>query len=50
MKKWSRDELNDYVLLPASSGFIMRADCFFVSHFWQSPKHPDPDGNYLHLH
>jgi hypothetical protein len=44
MKKWSSDGMDDHILLPASPGFVTRADCFFVSHFWQSPKHPDPDG------
>jgi hypothetical protein len=50
MKKWSRDELDDYVLLPALPGFVTRPDCFFVSHFWRTPGHPDPDGKYLRLH
>jgi hypothetical protein len=50
LKKWSRDELDDYVLLPASHGFVMRPDCFFVSHFWHTQDHPDPDGEYLRLH
>jgi hypothetical protein len=50
MKKWSRDELDDYVLLPALPGFVMRRDCFFVSHFWRTQDHPDPDGEYLRLH
>lgn len=50
MKKWSRDELDDYVLLPAFPGFVMRRDCFFVSHFWRTQDHPDPDGEYLRLH
>jgi hypothetical protein len=51
MKKWSRDELDDYVLLPAASpGFVTRLDCFFVSHFWRTQDHPDPDGEYLRLH
>ena len=50
MKKWSRDELDNYVLLPALRGFVMRRDCFFVSHFWRTRDHPDPDGEYLRLH
>jgi hypothetical protein len=50
MKKWSRDELDDYVLLPALPGFVTRHDCFFVSHFWRTQHHPDPDGEYLRLH
>ena len=50
MKKWSRDDLDDYVLLPALPGFVSRRDCFFVSHFWRTQDHPDPDGKYLRLH
>lgn len=50
MEKWSRDKLDDYVLLPALRGFVMRRDCFFVSHFWHTHDHPDPDGEYLRLH
>jgi hypothetical protein len=50
IKKWSCDELDDYVLLPALPGFVMRSDCFFVSHFWRTQDHPDPDGQYLRLH
>jgi hypothetical protein len=50
MKKWSRDELDDYVLLPATPGFVTRVDCFFVSHFWHTQDHPDPDGEYLRLY
>jgi hypothetical protein len=50
MKKWSRDDLDDYVLLPASPGYVTRRDCFFVSHFWRTQDHPDPDGKYLRLH
>jgi len=50
MKKWSRDNLDDYILLPASNGFVMRSECFFVSHFWQTKENPDPVGTYLRLH
>lgn len=49
MQKWSRDRLNDYVLLPATPGFVLRSNCFFVSHFWQTKDDPDPDGKYLRL-
>lgn len=49
MTKWSRDFLDDYVLLPATSGFVSRDTCFFVSHFWRTQEHPDPDGEYLRL-
>ncbi|KAI0531760.1 hypothetical protein GGR58DRAFT_518250 [Xylaria digitata] len=49
MTKWSRDRLDDYVLLPATPGFVTRADCFFVSHLWRTQDDPDPDGKYLCL-
>lgn len=47
MTKWSRDGLDDYILLPGSNGFVTRAKCFFVSHFWDSHNDPDPGGKYL---
>jgi hypothetical protein len=50
MEKWSRDKLDDYVLLPALQGYVTRSDCFFVSHFWRTQDHPDPDGEYLRCH
>jgi hypothetical protein len=49
-KKWSANDLDDYVLLPASSGFVSRRECFFVSHFWRARDMPDPDGTFLRLH
>ena len=49
MQKWSRDRLEDYVLLPATPGFVLRTSCFFVSHFWHLKDNPDPDGKYLRL-
>ena len=49
MTKWSRDRLADYVLLPATPGYVMRTECFFLSHFWHSPAHPDPEGQNLRL-
>lgn len=49
MAKWSRNRLNDYILLPASDGFVSRDECFFVSHFWHSHDDPDPGGKYLQL-
>lgn len=50
MEKWSRDKLDDYVLLPALPGFVTRKECFFISRFWHTRDHPDPDGEYLRLH
>ncbi|KAF9877164.1 hypothetical protein CkaCkLH20_05430 [Colletotrichum karsti] len=49
LTKWSRDRLDDYVLLPALNGFVLRSECFFVSHFWLTSNDPDPDGKYLRL-
>ncbi|KAF2028492.1 hypothetical protein EK21DRAFT_113831 [Setomelanomma holmii] len=50
LKKWSQDDLNDYILLPAENGFVARSECFFVSHFWRTKDRPDPDGIYLRMH
>ncbi|KAF7195878.1 hypothetical protein HII31_02758 [Pseudocercospora fuligena] len=47
LPRWNRDRLHDYVLLPASNGFVTRRECFFVSHFWRSSDDPDPDGEFL---
>lgn len=47
--KWSRNVLDDYILLPAANGFVSREECFFVSHFWRTQEHPDPDGECLRL-
>ncbi|KAK7923477.1 hypothetical protein PG985_007548 [Apiospora marii] len=49
MTKWSRENLDDYILLPATPGSVTRAECFFVSHYWHSAKDPDPGGKYLRL-
>ncbi|CAN9443198.1 unnamed protein product [Alternaria alternata] len=48
--KWSRDVLDDYVLIPAEPGFVWRRDCFLISHFWRERENPDPDGEILRLH
>ncbi|KAM7187004.1 hypothetical protein V8F33_011476 [Rhypophila sp. PSN 637] len=50
MTKWSRLNLDDYVLLPATSGwFVRRDESFFTSHSWRSATEPDPGGKYLKL-
>ncbi|KAM7184710.1 hypothetical protein V8F33_012824 [Rhypophila sp. PSN 637] len=50
MTKWSRLNLDDYVLLPATSGsFVRRDESFFISNFWHSTTEPDPGGKYLKL-
>ncbi|KAK3636188.1 hypothetical protein LTR56_014351 [Elasticomyces elasticus] len=45
--KWNRDSLDDYILLPAADGFVMRKECFFLSHYWHTSNHPDPRGEHL---
>jgi hypothetical protein len=50
MKKWSPDELDKYVLLSASRGFVLRHEFLFVSHPWRTRDHPDPSGGCLRLH
>ncbi|KAH8649291.1 hypothetical protein BX600DRAFT_442552 [Xylariales sp. PMI_506] len=47
--KWDSCRLDDYILLPAASGFINKKDCFFVSHFWRTQEHPDPSGEDFRL-
>ena len=49
MTKLSRDKLDDYVLFPIIDGFVLRVECFFVSHFWHKRKNPVPGGKYLKL-
>ncbi|OWY45251.1 hypothetical protein AALT_g4116 [Alternaria alternata] len=49
-RKWSRDALDDYILIPATKGYVWRTDCFFVSHFWREKDNSDPDGDTLRLH
>ena len=49
MKRWSRDRLDYYVLLPATPNTISRQECFFVSHFWRSRTNLDPGGMYSRL-
>lgn len=49
MTKWSRDRLDNYILLPGFPGFVTRDHFFFVSHFWHTHDNPDPNGKYLKL-
>ena len=44
LMKWNPNDLDTYVLLPVHNGFVNKQDCFFVSHYWRTPQHPDPDG------
>lgn len=45
--KWDPDRLGDYILLPMEDGFVNRRDCIFLSHYWRTPQHPDPEGEDL---
>ncbi|KAF9991906.1 hypothetical protein BGZ79_003761, partial [Entomortierella chlamydospora] len=47
--KWSAASLDSYILIPTGHGFANNEDCLFISHFWRTPKHPDPDGIDLSL-
>lgn len=47
MTKWSRDRLDEYILLPATYGSVSQLDCFFISHFWFSADQPDYDDQLL---
>ncbi|KAG0335160.1 hypothetical protein BG004_000114 [Podila humilis] len=47
--KWSAASLDSYVLIPVAHGFTNNKECFFVSHFWRTPEHPDPNGIDLSL-
>lgn len=43
LMKWDPNRLDEYVLIPVARGFANKRDCFFVSHYWRTPHHPDPD-------
>ncbi len=43
LMKWDPNRLDEYVLIPVAKGFVNKQDCFFVSHYWRTPHHPDPD-------
>ncbi|RYP91200.1 hypothetical protein DL770_002677 [Monosporascus sp. CRB-9-2] len=47
--KWDPSRLDEYILLPVSQGFVNTNDCFYVSHFWNTKKHPDPKGEDFRL-
>jgi len=40
--KWDPTRLDDYILFPITYGFVNKRDCFFVSHYWLTREHPDP--------
>jgi hypothetical protein len=43
--KWDLDRLEEYILLPIDYGFANNQDCFFISHFWRTSEHPDPQAD-----
>ncbi|KAI9770342.1 MAG: hypothetical protein M1839_003219 [Geoglossum umbratile] len=47
--KWDPHRLDEYVLLPIDYGFVNKQDCFFVSHYWRTKQHPDPEAVDLSL-
>jgi hypothetical protein len=47
LMKWDHNHLGEYILLPIDYGFVNNEDCYFVSHYWRSQEHPDPDGEDL---
>ncbi|OBT96482.1 hypothetical protein VE01_05652 [Pseudogymnoascus verrucosus] len=47
--QWDESRLDDYVLIPVAAGFVNKTDCVFVSHFWRTTQHPDPEGLDLNL-
>jgi len=47
LPKWDPGNLGEYILLPIDYGFVNNEDCFFVSHYWHTPQHPDPKGEDL---
>jgi len=42
--KWDADRLDEYILLPVSHGWVNKKNCFYVSHYWRTKDHPDPQG------
>lgn len=45
--KWDLNCLDRYVILPIDYGFVNSQDCYFISHFWRTKFHPDPEGTDL---
>jgi tetratricopeptide (TPR) repeat protein len=48
-QKWDPDRLEDYVLLPVEDKFANQLDCIFISHYWHTLEHPDPQGEDLRV-
>ena len=46
-QQWDPNALGHYVLVPTDGAFANSEDCIFVSHYWRTQAHPDPDGEDL---
>ncbi|KAJ7260298.1 hypothetical protein B0H12DRAFT_1231792 [Mycena haematopus] len=49
LSKFDLSRLDRYILLPIDYGWVNNRDCYFVSHYWRSLSHPDPDGTDLRM-
>ncbi|KAF7378415.1 hypothetical protein MSAN_00268100 [Mycena sanguinolenta] len=47
--KFDLSRLDRYILLPIDYGWVNNRDCYFISHYWRSASHPDPDGTDLRM-
>ncbi|KIW67730.1 hypothetical protein PV04_06962 [Phialophora macrospora] len=47
LQRWDPHSLERYVLLPMGGGITNPEDCIFISHYWRTQPHPDPDGEDL---
>ncbi|KAF8250245.1 hypothetical protein K440DRAFT_659687 [Wilcoxina mikolae CBS 423.85] len=45
LMKWDPVRLGEFIFLPIHYGFVNNQDCFFVSHYWHTREHPDPEGH-----
>ncbi|KAJ6474847.1 hypothetical protein C8R45DRAFT_1217244 [Mycena sanguinolenta] len=45
--KFDLSGLDQYILLPIDYGWANNRNCYFISHYWRNPLHPDPDGTDL---
>jgi tetratricopeptide (TPR) repeat protein len=46
-QKWDPNALGRYVVVPTDGAFANSEYCIFVSHYWRTQAHPDPDGEDL---
>ncbi|KAK2735078.1 hypothetical protein FQN57_001358 [Myotisia sp. PD_48] len=46
-QRWDPTSLERYVLIPREGRFANPEDCVFISHYWRTQSHPDPDGEDL---